>query len=94
MKCQCSYLARVLCFNGGVVDEFNQCRVAPAQRRAEVNDFLWWRWQSSEKQVIVEAAQVITVQSQSGCGLAFVQRLVLKSQRTLKKGHTYSYGNR
>lgn len=58
-----------------------------AQGSVEVDSFLWGWGQSSEKQIIVEEAQIITAQSQPGCSFTCAQGLVLYGQRTLKKGH-------
>lgn len=72
------YLARVIGFDAGVVDELNEHRVAAAQRGAEV-DSIFWRWgQSSQYQIVVKVAQIVTPQSQPGCRLARTQRLVLE----------------
>lgn len=82
-----SYLAEVFGFEAGVVDELNKNGVAAAQTSAEVDSVLWcWR-QSSEKQIVVEVAQIITIQGQLGCRPACMQGLVLEAQRTLKRGH-------
>ncbi len=87
-----SYLAGVLSFDAGVVGELDKNGVAAAQICAKVDGFLWWWWQSTEKQVIVEVSQIITTQSQTGCGLACMQGLILKAQRTLKRGtHTHTH---
>lgn len=85
-----SYLANVLSFEAGVVDELNKDGVAAAQRSVEVDSFLQWRRQSSEKQIVVEVAQLITTQSQPGCRLTCAQGLVLEAQSTLKRGHTHT----
>ena len=62
--------------------------MAAAQRSVEVDGFLWWRGQCCEKQIIVEAAQIITTKCQPGCRLACTHGLVLKTHRTLKREHT------
>lgn len=64
------YLAQVLGFDAGVVDELHKHRVAVAQRRAEVDRIFWWWGQSSQNQIIVKVAQIVTPQSQPGCRLA------------------------
>lgn len=71
-----SHLAGVLGFDARVVDELNKNRVTAAQKSVKVDDFLWWWGQSTEKQIIVEVAQIITVQGQPGCRLAYTKGLI------------------
>ncbi|TNN40662.1 hypothetical protein EYF80_049177 [Liparis tanakae] len=79
------HLARELGFEASVVGELNNKGLAAAQTRAEVDGFLRRRGQSSEKQVVVEVAQIVAVQRQPGRGLARTQRLVLEAQKALRQ---------
>lgn len=80
-----SYLAGVLGFVAGVVDEFNKDHVAAAQRCLEVDVFFRQRGQSPETQIVVKIAQLIIEQGQLSGNLAWLKRKVLKAQRTLKR---------
>lgn len=85
-----SHLARELGFEASVVGELYNEGLAAAQTRAEVDGFLRRRRQSSEKQVVVEVAQIDAVQRQPGRRLARAQRLVLEAQGALRRGNTQS----
>lgn len=75
-------------FDMRVVDELSSFCVAPAQSSAEVDDFLWRCWKSSERQIVVEVTQLRTVEGQPNCGRPRMQRPVLEAHTTLEKAQT------
>lgn len=83
-----SYRARVFSFDLGVIDKLDHDTVAASQKCVEVDGFLWRRRQSSEEEIIVKLAQVMTEKSQPSCGLARMQWLVFNAHGTLKTGDT------
>lgn len=56
-----SHLACELGFDVAVAGELDRDGVAAAQSSGEVHGLLWWRRQSSEQQVVVEVAQIVTL---------------------------------